>query len=362
MNSISAAELKYYNANNRGKSVGDCVKRAISLAFDTSYSEVGKLLNSKMKELRKTKWNIVPVFSKVIEELGGGQNIKEEENITLDEFVDTKADPNYIYVLLVGKRKGENSHMVAVRNNKIWDSWNSKDNIVNSYWKIDGSNSKPIRDTDKNWMSDMAHNYAEPAVTNELLRYMNKKDWTYKSYEVNAYAKTSYKIKVYCSITLEADLYVSKDRIYDFEVTLVIEPTWDEEEVIEFIQKFGKQKTYDRLWAIGEQEKKVKEEYAMIQELGGDQSNMEDMYLNTAERRFVSTLPGWVRPLIQYLWIQSPGEYSDSYSLRIGRLPGDTLHKGTIRFEDYDADGIRYQLDRYKKTYEVGGVDYDKDW
>ena len=66
MKQVNSATLEKYNANNRGKSVDDCVKRGISLAFDLPYAEVGKILNAKMKELRKSAWNIQPVFEPVI--------------------------------------------------------------------------------------------------------------------------------------------------------------------------------------------------------------------------------------------------------------------------------------------------------
>ena len=38
MKNVNSASLVRYNANNRGISTGDCVKRAISYAFNKSYN------------------------------------------------------------------------------------------------------------------------------------------------------------------------------------------------------------------------------------------------------------------------------------------------------------------------------------
>ncbi len=93
---VYSAQLERYNANSRGKSVSDCVNRAISLAFDTPYSEVNKLLNQKMKEKRESSWKISSVYGKVIEDLGGRElDVASEmpSGLTVAEFVDDYAMP-----------------------------------------------------------------------------------------------------------------------------------------------------------------------------------------------------------------------------------------------------------------------------
>ena len=42
---ISSADYVNYNANSRGNNVGDCVKRALSMAFDMDYNQTSKELN-----------------------------------------------------------------------------------------------------------------------------------------------------------------------------------------------------------------------------------------------------------------------------------------------------------------------------
>ena len=47
---VVAAELKRYNANNRGTNTTDCVNRSISMAFGKDYVEVHRDLVASMKK------------------------------------------------------------------------------------------------------------------------------------------------------------------------------------------------------------------------------------------------------------------------------------------------------------------------
>ena len=62
-------KLIYYNANTHNVHSGDCVKRAISLAFNLDYEYIAKLLRQKAKELRINSWQVPSVFIPVIEDL-----------------------------------------------------------------------------------------------------------------------------------------------------------------------------------------------------------------------------------------------------------------------------------------------------
>lgn len=361
---IKAADLKFYNANSRGNHTGDCVKRAISLAFDVSYPETGKLLNQKMHDRRQTQWNIMPVYRRVIEDLGGGNPIQYEGIITVDQFADEVAKPGKIYILETGKKPGQLSHLCCIRDGKVWDSWDSRKYFVDCYFEIDGSDRRAIRDTDSKFMEGLSSKYAEPAVQAEIERYASKKGLEIKGYDLNAIGN-DYKIKIDCSLAISRDEFIQKDRYYQFNVVLVMEPTWTKEEIIEFIKKTAKMRTYDRMYAINQEEKKLREAAEIVQQMGGERETpWGAKYLDKREQRFVNTLPGWVKPLLEYVNIQEPGQYYDSYTIEIKKLPGDTLHpdRKKLEFYDWDADGIRYMLDRYKKDYSVGGLDYDKDW
>ena len=357
---IEAAELKYYNANSSGRSTGDCVKRAISFAFDIPYTQAAKLLNNKMKDLKFDSWQIYPVFKNVIRDLGGGESVDVKDTITVDEFADTN-DPNYIYIVLVSEKpKGRTSHLLTIRNGKVWDSWDSRDYYVRYYWKINSSDRKLIQDRSKDTVNEMAYEYAEPVVGAEINRYISKKemDVSYTSTTVWSY---QYKIKIKCQVVFNKDELVKKGRTYNFDINLVIEPTWTDDEVIAFIKKMGKQRTYDKMWTIGEQEKKLRESAEMEKQLGEGINTLPPEWMTKQEQRFYNSLPGWCKPLVKDIYIQEPGKYPDSFVLRLRKLPGDDKHSGKneFKFESWTANEMRNMLNEYKDTGRVEGIDYN---
>lgn len=137
-------EFIYYNANDRGKYVGDCVKRALSLAFDIPYNEVQKELNKIAKEVNSNsyfqyKYNHMPIFKRFVETRG--KEFEEYFNKqTLEEFANEHPDGSY--VLLTGDPQkgveGKSTHMVAVVDGDIYDSWNSSDQLVKYICTVQG--------------------------------------------------------------------------------------------------------------------------------------------------------------------------------------------------------------------------------
>lgn len=357
---ILSAELERYNANSRGNRSGDCVKRAISLAFDLSYNDISKLLINKMHEKHRSKWNVWSVYNPVILELGGIRHNEPDPAITVDEFADTIGTSGS-YIIQCGATPDSVSHLVCIRDGKVWDSWDSRNYYVSDeYYSVPAGVNKSINDSiDKYYMNDIANNYAQPAVNNELLRYMNSKKWSYKYYATD-YAVSKYQIVVRAQFALESNDVVPKDRKYEFKVPFVIEPTWTEPEILEYVNKNGKQKTYDRLWAINEQEKKLVDEYQMRSQMQDQEDEQWKMFMTPAERKFYNSLPGWFRPLVTWLDIQSPGQYMGSYTVRFKKHPQDHDHpdKNKYTFEGWNADDIRNMINEYKNGYRVEGIDY----
>lgn len=357
---IQAAELRYYNANNRGNYVGDCVKRSISLAFDITYNEVTKLLNAEMKRTRHDKWNIPSVFGPVIHELGGSDRVQVDSNnvMTVEQFADNIAQPGKSYVVLCGKHYPSSSHMVCIRDKEVWDSWDCLDWEVCSYYEAKHADLKGVTSILDN-LTDLCKEYATPVMIAELEKWMNNKDWE-GSYSFTI-TKRNYTVKYSFKLTLIAEGLLTKNRNYSFIINLVFEPTMTEEDAIEYINKIAKQRMYDRMYTIYGQEKKLIEEAEVRREAGIETESYEDRHwLSGAEQRFMKSLPGWIKPLITYLSVQNPGMYSDSYRMTIVSLPSDTLHpsKTRIEFEGMDANEIKWQIDRYKKTYEAPFIDY----
>lgn len=364
MKQIKSAELVQYNANDRGKRVGDCVKRSISLAFGISYSEASKLLNETKKEYGYPAWNIMRCFSKVIESLGGDKYKQLQDVMTVDEFADT-CDKDEIYLLLCGPKQNKRNHMVCVRDGKIWDSWNSKKNIVDGYYLVDESVTKPIVDLSDN-MEELG-DFAEAALFKTMDAYATKKKWDYIL--TTDQSEQSFKIVVYATLMVrEGEGDNRKKRTYCVEIPFIVEPTQTLDEAKASIAKVAKTKGYDRMYAINQQEVKLQEEQEIerrFREAGGDPKyGGNNAYLSSQERKFLNTLPGWIKPLIIRFELYGPNNWGEyEYDLIFHPHPDDWRRspKERIRFQAWSADELRHYINEYANSeyWDVAGEDYE---
>ena len=365
MQYIESAELVRYNANSSGRKTGDCVKRAISLAFDLTYNEVAKLLINKMKSTRgQDKWNVRPVFEAVIKDLApNAKHYVAEEAKKLTDFVDEDVDPNKVYLILTGKKLGQTDHLVCVRDKKIWDSWNSANEIVNDWYELTRTSTKQFTDI-KDHMKELATYVMQDIVNNEIVNYMVKRKWSYGPIDIEMYIK-EYQLIADAAICLEKNDWINKRRYYNFRIVVPLAPTMTVEDATEFIKKMAKQRTYDKMYTIDTEEKRLKEQEEIKKEMDyeGYEPYRNDIYSyrTPQEEKFLHSLPAWVSPLVEYIDIQNPGQYSDSYRVKIKPLPKDPRHTkdSVLWFEGYQAYQVRDMLKRYKDTFEVPGEDYD---
>lgn len=356
---IYSADFKRYNANSQGKRTGDCIKRAISLAFDVPYNEVTKLLNRKMRELRRDSWANTLVSKAVIDDLAGipvADHYISSDSITVNQFADE--NPSGIYLIFCGDKPGSLDHLVCVRDGKVWDSWDSRKYYVISYIEVSSTDRKQIRNTDKYYMNDLANNYAKPIIEKEILKFMNKVGMHYNNWGVD-YAVSDYSMIFTCEIILEKDDVITEDRDYLFRIPLVIEPTWTEPEIIKFIEKYAKQRTYDKMWTINDKEKKKREEALVRNEVG--LSGLDPYYLTPVEKRFLNSIPVQIRPLIKDMRIQSPGKYPDSYIVVLKKHPNDHNHPDQKEFvlESWQSGEMKNMLEEYKNNFRIEGIDYN---
>lgn len=358
---VQSATLNKYNANSGGRSSPDCVKRAISIAFDLPYVEVSKLLNAKMKEKNRQFWNIEPVYQPVIQDLGGSsfEWVQNKEGSpkypTVDEFADDYAEPGKTYILEVGKKAPRSTHLVTIRNKEIWDSWDCRQWEVCKVSELSDSVSHKEITNIKDSFEDLFENVVQDALQGQAVAFLNKHGYENYTFGLNTYKFNNYRIDTVWKLTLPEKSIVPK-RIYNIRVNLVFEPTMTEGEAVNYINKVGKQRMYDRLWTIDKNEASLKEEAEMRQAAGVENTRM---ILTKEEDRFLNTLPGWARALITWVDVDQPGKYSDSYQITMWTLPDDTLHeKMKFRLRAYNADEIREYLDVYKKSFEIEGIDY----
>lgn len=350
---IKAAQLVRYNANDRGNSVGDCVKRSMSYAFNMSYNDISKLLLAKMKEKRYNQWNVLPVFTPVIEELGGKNVTSTHVNgpTTLDEFADKYNTGTYI--LLVGDMPGSTSHAVCVVDGKVYDSWDSREKYVTTVWLV-------TEDADTSETFNIAQQFdslalvIQDTIEKYLNKYAAKYDWLNidgLSIRVTRKAYTLYAHSAVAAIVPEIDY----DESVYIKLPYVFNPRTTYDEALKQIENVTKVKIYDKLYAANAQVKAAVEAYSVNPNY---KKLTEKFYLDDQERRFYNSLPGWVKGIAEFLDIQSPNMYHDSYTLRTRSLPGDPNPEDRIYFEAYNSAQLRDMLKRYHDNWEHPYRDY----
>lgn len=372
---IDAASLVRYNANVRGNNVGDCVCRSISFAFDLPYSQVGKLLNAKMKEVHRKDWRYSDVYGEVIADLGGssklGTTIDNETGEvlrhgypTVEEFADE--NPKGCYLITCGKNPNDSktSHLVCIVDNKIYDSWDCLNYYAKTFYDCSNINrhveSEDIIDNMEDYIQ-----YAVDIIESEIDRLAKK--WIVSQEDANiqwvfdienaAYNGYTILLNYYFEYSISG--YSDKDQgELRFKINCALKPGMTDQQAKDFILKTVKQRSYDRMYVVRETIKKDIESFHAAHEEGAETADQRYMYIGPAEERFIKQLPGKVKRYIQSIEIYKPGQYYDSYRVTLRRLPGDT-GPSTVDFQSYEAAGCRKMIERYVKTFERPWDDYD---
>lgn len=348
---VMSAELIRYNANSSGRSTGDCVKRALSLAFDIPYTEIAKELLSVMKEKRRDRWNIPSVYNVVIENHDpSSKSVLVNEDLTLAEFADTTGNSG-TWLVHTGDRPSKPNHLVCVIDGTIYDSWDSTQKYVCSYQPVSINIERHFSEID-------IHDYVDEILQTcqEIGRkILDKYSWSEYVTLFNATAHTKKLSKYECRIdymmTLKPREYYSRSTGYDFEFNVVFTPSTTEEEAHKIIKQTIQTRLYDRLYSINQQEKKRQEAF----EAAGEQI-VRPSNLGSREIRFWNSLPGKIQAIIQDIRIDRPGEYHDSYTVRVKPQWGETTYAGSVWLETYDAYEMKELLDEYLKN---GTTEYD---
>lgn len=119
----------YYNPNPTGKNVGDCAVRAISKAFDIDWEEAYDLISDAAR-LMGDMPSADSVWGAVLRQHGfyrraipnSCPNCYTAEDFCMDH-------PYGTYVL------GFGGHVATVKDGRLFDSWNSSNEIPQYYWE-----------------------------------------------------------------------------------------------------------------------------------------------------------------------------------------------------------------------------------
>lgn len=354
---IESADLVRYNANIRGKNVGDCVKRSLSLAFNMDYGQLEKELQKAAHKVYRTPpenaYRQSIVYNEVIYAHGGSKPKEVDETIKLGDFIDNELPDKGTFLITTGRTTGHSDHIVCVIDKKLYDSWDSRDQYVFKYYTISSDSSGRAAGVDKKDLLVYAlkDNHLSSRIKAKAEGMLAKKGYE-GQVTITDTLKRDYKITTYVEVTFPAFGGQSKEREYEFEVATVFTPFSTEEDIAKLIDKAVNVRTYDRVYAILQNEKEYRESMEML----GDESNKVDQsrfWLTSNEARIFRKLPAWVQARATYFNVQSPGQYYDSYELYIKALPSDPYRSpsDTVMFEAYDMTGLRRQLDEYKETY-----------
>ncbi len=118
----------FSNPHPEGCLVGDCVKRAITIATNSNYQDVALGLNRFKRLINAKKFNERKNWIKYLLEQYKATKLNGYKNIKLGDFA--KANPQGNYIIKVRK------HCVAVVNGKVYDTWNSSFKAVCQVFKV----------------------------------------------------------------------------------------------------------------------------------------------------------------------------------------------------------------------------------
>lgn len=126
-----------YNANARGSNVGDCTKRAISLAFDIDYRTVEKEMHNHLAP--NGRWNNLPCLSATIKALGGPdcEDVRGQ-GYTVRSYMESHDDGVYIFHTEGNHGEHGSQHLVCAVNGILYDSWDSSDKKLLRVWVLNG--------------------------------------------------------------------------------------------------------------------------------------------------------------------------------------------------------------------------------
>lgn len=122
----------FYNANPKNRLTGDCAFRAICTALEKPWEDV---VMEMAEASIKTGYSISSVkgIAKYLEEHGWHKMPQPRKSngtkYTGEEFCKKIAVHGQRYVANIG-----GSHVVAIVDKKVYDTWNSTDGCIGNYW------------------------------------------------------------------------------------------------------------------------------------------------------------------------------------------------------------------------------------
>lgn len=377
MNLILSAELIKYNANDRDNHVGDCVCRAMSLAFGMSYAEARVQLNRFKRAKRADAYNHPIIYRALWAQLGAKYYpVPAADRTTVAEFADVHTAGTYIAETGAPNR-AYTDHVVCIIDGDVYDSWDSLDQIVHGYYVVSTQAAHlPQSEHDAMWVFEQIN----PAL-DEYCEYLANKfeyvenlfidDRTIKNpdpYTVNFKVlgridkealpvRQNSKYQTRSESSAESEWAFNLGRGWDMPVsgypsfskwfTVKVTPRGVTQDTVIQVQKSIKQKIYDWFYLI-------KKEIADTVE--ADKIGCHPRYWGN--RLNLMKCPEWARPMITDF---SESSYAyDRFVVTMDTLPDDPRADDCpyVEFRADTLSELKGEFEAYKRNYARFGYDY----
>ena len=122
------AELKQYNPNPAGRNVGDCAIRAVAKALDLDWETAYVLISMagyQMNDMPSSN----SVWGAVLRKNGFYRHVMPStcpDCYTVEDFADEHSHGVYVV--------GTGNHGVTIVDGTVFDSWDSRREIVSYFW------------------------------------------------------------------------------------------------------------------------------------------------------------------------------------------------------------------------------------
>lgn len=351
---ISSADFVRYNANTRNSYVGDCVKRALTVAYSMDYDEVSRELNQIKRELHKSAYNISPVYREFLRRHGSSMHLVSadpafDSTPTVDEFCDFYNSGTY--VLEVGPKPNRvTDHLCTCVDGKVYDSWDSRNNYVQFFYKITDSATSVYA---------VYYEDVQPQITEYLKTYLDK--LSNKNRNIGAtfslgptikydrYTYEQYVLVRFDEFPPKASAY-ARSKSWGHIVTVKLNPRKSLEDNVSILSKKLSQKIYDWFYNIRRdiEDAKAVEEFEFS----------KGAWLSSADKRLIMHLPEWCRNRITSVDVQEnfnpETSYGAKYEVYMDALPEDPnidSRGSTVRFEADTLTELKDYINLYKSTF-----------
>lgn len=353
MKQVIVSAFKRYNANTRDARVGDCVKRALSVAYSMDYDAVSRELNQIKRDKHADAFNATPVWSEFVRRRGDEVVGRDRRKFTAAEFCEQH--PTGVYLIETGDPKNVYpSHLAAVVDGTLYDSWDSQSWLVYAYGKVHAG----VSDVYEFSYLDVYDDIIE--FVEQYLSQLNPKNpdsmkiSIQDTFGVDTY---TFEIRLRCKfgqLPKYAEWDSGQSIFYRFTVKL--SPRLSLEKNVENIKKKIKGKIYDWSYNIRKD---------ILDAEASESIDTHPEFSRWGNRKQLMMLPEWSRPYVIYIEVKSDYHVKewedDKYEVYMEALPDDPYidtRGDRVEFRSDTLRNLKDEMEDYRKNFYRFGYDY----